>query len=56
MLFRQHKLPAIEPLRANEAGGGMNLPQYKVNIDGASPFTRGADIRIAEPDLDCSAL
>jgi hypothetical protein len=27
--------PAIEPLRADEAGDGMDLPQYNINIGGA---------------------
>jgi hypothetical protein len=30
--------PAIEPLRADEAGDGMDLPQYNINIGGAQSF------------------
>jgi hypothetical protein len=30
--------PAIEPLRADTAGDGMDLPQYNINIGGAQSF------------------
>ena len=30
--------PAIEPLRADEAGDGMDLPIYNINIGGAQSF------------------
>ena len=30
--------PAIEPLRADEAGDGMDLPIYNINIAGAQSF------------------
>jgi hypothetical protein len=30
--------PAIEPLRADEAGDGMDLPIYNINIGGAQSY------------------
>jgi hypothetical protein len=30
--------PAIEPLRAEEAGDGMDLPYYNINVAGAQSF------------------
>ena len=34
----QTVFPAIEPLRAEEAGDGMDLPIYNINIGGAQSF------------------
>jgi hypothetical protein len=34
----QTVFPAIEPLRAEEAGDGMDLPVYNINIGGAQSF------------------
>jgi hypothetical protein len=33
--------PAVEPLRAEEAGDEMDLPIYNINIGGAQGFGRG---------------
>ncbi|MDT8068591.1 MAG: hypothetical protein ROO76_10555 [Terriglobia bacterium] len=46
--------PAIEPLRADEAGDGMDLPQYNINIGGAQSFgvqvqRHGLRLKIAKP-------
>jgi hypothetical protein len=39
----QTVFPAIEPLRAEEAGDGMDLPIYNINIGGAQSF--GVQVR-----------
>jgi hypothetical protein len=49
--------PAIEPLRADEAGDGMDLPQYNINIGGAQSFgvqvkRHGLRLKIAKRFVD----
>jgi hypothetical protein len=52
--------PAIEPLRADEAGDGMDLPQYNINIGGAQSFgvqvkRHGLRLKIAKRFVDESS-
>jgi hypothetical protein len=52
--------PAIEPLRADEAGDGMDLPIYNINIGGAQSFgvtvkRHGHRLDIAEKFVDESS-
>lgn len=52
--------PAIEPLRADEAGDGMDLPQYNINIGGAQSFgisvkRYGLRLKIAKRFVDESS-
>ena len=52
--------PAIEPLRADMAGDGMDLPQYNINIGGAQSFgvqvqRHGLRLKIAKRFVDESS-
>lgn len=52
--------PAIEPLRAEEAGDGMDLPIYNINVAGASSFgvtvkRHGLRLKIAKRFVDESS-
>ncbi|TSA39426.1 hypothetical protein D4R30_01080, partial [archaeon] len=52
--------PAIEPLRAEMAGDGMDLPQYNINIGGAQSFgvqvqRHGLRLKIAKRFVDESS-
>ena len=52
--------PAIEPLRADEAGDGMDLPIYNINIGGAQSFgvtvkRHGLRLKIAKRFVDESS-
>jgi hypothetical protein len=52
--------PAIEPLRADEAGDGMDLPIYNINIGGAQSFgvtvkRHGLRLKIAKRFVDDSS-
>ncbi len=40
--------PAIEPLRAEEVGDGMDLPYYNINVAGAQSF--GINVTRHGPD------
>ena len=42
--------PAIEPLRADEAGDGMDLPQYNINIGGAPVVRRAGQAARSAPE------
>jgi hypothetical protein len=53
--------PAIEPLRADMAGDGMDLPQYNINIGGAQSFgisvkRYGLRLKIAKRFVDESGI
>jgi hypothetical protein len=53
----QTVFPAIEPLRAEEAGDGMDLPIYNINIGGAQSFgvtvkRHGLRLKIAKRFVD----
>jgi hypothetical protein len=53
--------PAIEPLRADEAGDGMDLPQYNINVGGAQSFgvsvkRYGLRLKIAKRFVDESSI
>lgn len=50
----QTVFPAIEPLRAEQAGDGMDLPIYNINIGGAQSFgvtvsRHGLRLKIQKP-------
>lgn len=52
--------PAVEPLRADLAGDGMDLPIYNINIGGAQSFAvqvqrHGLRLKIAKRFVDESA-
>jgi hypothetical protein len=52
--------PAIEPLKAEEAGDGMDLPIYNINIGGAQSFgvtvkRHGLRLKIAKRFVDESS-
>lgn len=52
--------PAIEPLRADMAGDGMDLPQYNINVGGAQSFgvqvqRHGLRLKIAKRFVDESS-
>jgi hypothetical protein len=52
--------PAIEPLRTDEAGDGMDLPIYNINIGGAQSFgvtvkRHGLRLKIAKRFVDESS-
>ena len=52
--------PAVEPLRADMAGDGMDLPIYNINIGGAQSFSvqvqrHGLRLKIAKRFVDESA-
>lgn len=56
----QTVFPAIEPLRAEEAGDGMDLPIYNINIGGAQSFgvtvkRHGLRLKIAKRFVDESS-
>ncbi len=56
----QTVFPAIEPLRAEEAGDGMDLPIYNINIGGAQSFgvtvkRHGLRLKIAKRFMDESS-
>jgi hypothetical protein len=57
----QTVFPAIEPLRAEEAGDGMDLPIYNINIGGAQSFgvqvqRHGLRLKIAKRFVDERAI
>lgn len=56
----QAVFPAIEPLRAEEVGDGMDLPIYNINIGGAAQFAvtvkrHGLQLKIAKRFVDESS-
>jgi hypothetical protein len=56
----QTVFPAVEPLRAEEAGDGMDLPVYNINIGGAQSFgvtvkRHGLRLKIAKRFVDESS-